>query len=73
MACSPSQNPLDSTATTETKHHDESLLALGAGWFQEGYVPLEGTVPEDGSMFVVFRSYEAPHQTLLSFLFSHLV
>ena len=30
-------------------------------------------VPEDGSMFVVFRSYEAPHQTLLSFLFSHLV
>ena len=67
MACSPSQRPLDSTATTETKHHDESLLALGAGWFQEG------TVPEDGSMFVVFRSYEAPHQTLLSFLFSHLV
>ena len=24
-------------------------------------------------MFVVFRSYEAPHQTLLSFLFSHFV
>ena len=52
------------TRAEETKHHDESLLALGTGWFQRGYVPMEGEyVPEDGSVFVVFHSYEAPHQT----------